>query len=120
LEDTATLKRLLPAVVTEIFRNWDDEPDSKVRAVGFNFCNTSASSCKIYVSFCELSGFFNNGAIFSGLTIAANSSEYKEIPARYLAVDEAVYAYAQTADVVAVSIDFIGVLQELIPPVDAP
>lgn len=110
----ATLKKLLPDVITEIFRNWDDT-GNEVKAVGFNFCNVSDSPCKVYVSFAELSGDFYTGAIYSGLTISAHSSIYKEIPARFIAMDEAIFAYAETADVIAFTVDLIGVDQGLIP-----
>ncbi len=109
-----TLKRLLPDTETELFRNWDDT-GNEVSAVSMLFCNTSASPVKIWLSFVELSGLFINGAVFSGLEIAANASEYKEIPKREMSVDESIRAYAETADVISVSIDLVGVRQDLIP-----
>lgn len=109
----ATLKVLLPDTETELFRNWDDT-GNEVSAVSMLFCNTSSSTVKVWVSFVELSGLFINGAIFSGFDIAAHSSEYKEIPRRLLAVDESIRGYAETADVVSLSIDLIGVDQDLV------
>lgn len=111
----ATLKRLLKNTDTELFRNWDDT-NNEVSAVGITLCNTSASDVKVWVSFIEFSGVFINGAIFSGLTVNAHSSAYREIPKRVLAMDDTIRAYAETADVIAFSVDLIGVDQRLIPP----
>ena len=110
----ATLKRLLPNVETELFRNWDDT-DNEVSAVSMHFCNTSASPVNVWISFVELSGLFINGAVFSNFPIAANSSEYKEIPKRILAMDASIRGYASVADVVSLSIDLVNVDQSLIP-----
>ena len=113
---TATLKRLLKDTETELFRNWNDLPDSEVAVVSIHFCNTSNASVDVWISCVELSGLFINGALFSKFPVAANSSEYKEIPRRILAVDESLRGYASVADVIAFSCDLDGVTQDLIPP----
>lgn len=114
----ATLKRLLPNVETELFRNWDDT-DNEVSAVSIVFCNTSASAVQVWISFVELSGLFINGAIFSNFTIAANSSEYKEIPRRILEMDESIRGYCSVANVCSFSVDLIGVDSRLIPDIES-
>lgn len=112
---TATLKRLLKDVETELFRNWDDT-GNEVAVVSMHFCNTSNAAVDVWISCVELSGLFINGALFSQFTVAANSSEYKEIPRRVLAVDESIRGYASVADVIAFSADLSGVTEDLIPP----
>ncbi len=114
-----TLKRLLPDTATELFRNWDDT-GNEVAMVSMHFCNTSNASVNVWISCIELSGLFINGALFSQFPVAANSSEYKEIPRRILAVDEAIWGYASVADVVSFSADLIGVDQSDIPPAEIP
>lgn len=114
-----TLKRLLPDTETELFRNWDDT-GTEVSAVSMHFANTSASDVEVWVSFVELSGLFINGAIFSGFTIPANGSEYKEIPKRVIEMDGSIRAYASVADVISFSIDLINVDQDNIPEPAAP
>ena len=52
--------------------------------------------------------------IFTHFYFAANTSEYKEIPRRVLAVDESIRGYASVADVVAFSADLSGVEQDLV------
>lgn len=110
-----TLKRLLSNVETELFRNWNDHIDANVQAVNIVLCNTSASPVDVFLSFVELSGVFINGSIFSSMEIPANETIYKEIPPRLMAVDSSIKAYASTADVIALSIDLLGVSQDLIP-----
>ena len=112
---TATLKRLLKDTETELFRNWDDT-GNEVSVISMHFCNTSASDVDVWISCVELSGLFITGALFSGFTVPANSSEYKEIPRRVLAVDESIRGYASAADVISFSVDLSGVNQDLIPP----
>ncbi len=114
---TATLKRLLPNTETELFRNWDDT-GNEVSVVSLLLCNTSNAAVDVWISFVELSGLFINGAVFSKFSIAANSSEYKEIPRRVLAVDESIRGYASVADVISFSADLVGVSQDLVQ--DAP
>lgn len=114
-----TLKRLLPTTETELFRNWDDT-GNEVSAVSMLFCNTSLSPVDVWVSFVDVSGVFVSGAIFSGFTILANSSEYKEIPKRILALNECIRAYASVADVVSFSVDLIGVDESNIPTAEIP
>lgn len=106
----STLKKLLPNTETELFRNYDDT-GTEVSAVSMLFCNTSASTVNVWVSFVELSGVFINGAVFSNFPIAANSSEYKEIPKRVIPMDGSIRAYASVADVISFSVDLIGVEQ---------
>ena len=108
----AALKRLLKDTETELFRNWDDT-GNEVAIISLHLCNTSASAVQVWISCVELSGLFINGALFSNFTIAANTSEYKEIPRRVLAVDESIRGYASVADVVAFSADLSGVEQDL-------
>jgi len=112
----ATAKRLLPNTETEIFYNWDDT-GNPVSALSITLTNTSPNPVKVHVSFVELSGLFLAGVIFSNFTIAGYASEYKEIPTRYMSVDESIRAYAEVADVIALSIDLSGVDESLIPVV---
>ena len=115
IRPTATLKRLLKDTETELFYNWDDS-GNEVALISMHFCNTSNAAVDVYISCVELSGLFINGALFSKFSIAAHSSEYKEIPRRVLACDESIRGYASVADVIAFSADLSGVEQSLIPP----
>lgn len=111
----ATVKKLLPNTETEIFRNWDDT-GNPVSALSITLTNTSPNPVKVHVSFVELSGLFLAGTIFSNFTIAGYESIYKEIPTRYMSVDESLRAYAEVPNVIALSVDLSGVNEELLNP----
>jgi len=112
-----TIKNLLSDVETEIFYNWEDRSWVEVKAMNISLCNTSSSAVDVYLSFTLLSGLFLTGAVLNGLTIPANETITLEATERIMNSDESIRAYASVADVVALSIDLMGVDPE--PPVPA-
>lgn len=103
-----TIKQLLPATETEIFRNWNDFFGAEVKAVSIWLCNTSASSVDVWLSFCVLSGYFSAGLVLSKTSIAANTTIQIPIETRIISMDESIRAFCSTANAVALSIDLVG------------
>lgn len=103
-----TVKVLLPAVETEIFKNWNDLIGSEVKAVSIWLCNTSGSAVDVWLSFCVISGYFSAGLVFSETSIAANTTIQIPIEPRIINSDESIRGFCSVADVCALSIDLIG------------
>lgn len=116
----ATLKRLLPDVETELFRNWNDHDGAVIEANNITLCNVSGSDVEVWLSFCVLSGFFSAGLVLSQMTIPAYQTITTQITNRVILMDESIRGFASTANVVTVSLDLIGDIdQRMIPiPVD--
>jgi len=107
-----TVKTLLANFPTPIFKNWNDVPGSEIKAVHISICNTSSSSVDVYLSFVVISGEMLPGAIYSKKTIAANSTESIEIQPRIIAMDEMIWAYASVPNVVSLSLDLVGDIEQ--------
>lgn len=104
-----TVKVLLPSVETEIFKNWNDLPDSEIKAVNITLCNQSGSAVDVWLSFCVISGFFSAGLVLSEVTVPANTTLPPiEITERIINTDESIRGFASIADVVSLSIDLVG------------
>lgn len=108
-----TVKKLLTTVETEIFRNWNDMAGSEVKAVNITLCNASASAVDVWLSFCILSGLFSAGMVLSKFSIAANKTETIEITDRIINCDESIRAFCSVNDTVTLSVDLLGVLNDL-------
>ncbi len=117
----ANIKRVLSDTETEIFYNWNDLRGSKITAKNITLCNTSGSAVDVWLSFVVLSGLFINGAILSETSIPANETITIEVTERLLQTDDSIRAYASVADVVSLSIDFEGDIEQSdIPPAEIP
>lgn len=104
----ATLKQLLPAVETELFKNWNDTPNSEIKAVNITLCNTSNANVTVSLSFCFSSAEFSAGLVLSETVVPANDTKTVDITARIILMDETIRGYASVADVIALSIDLVG------------
>jgi len=107
-----TVKQLLSTVETEIFKNWNDLPNSEVKAINITLCNLSGSSVNVWLSFCVISGFFSAGLVLSQTAIAAYETITIEVTDRIILTDESVRAFASVANVVSLSIDLVGNIDE--------
>ena len=103
------LKKLLGNTEAEIFRNWNDLPNSRVTATNITLCNTSRSVVKVHLSFVVLSGLFRAGAVLSFTDIQPFETRTIEITERVLNQDDSIRGYAEVPDVIALSIDMEGV-----------
>lgn len=113
-----TVKKLLGNTETEIFRNWDDRPNSKIIAQNITLCNTSGSVVQVHLGFVVLSGLFLAGAVLSNTDLAAYETRTIEITPRVMNVDESIRAYCSVPNVVSLSVDLIGDIEqepEIIP-----
>lgn len=108
-----TVKRLLTTVETEIFKNWNDVIGSQVKAVSIWLTNASGGAVDVWLSFCVLGGVFSAGMILSKKSIAANDVVQIPIDPRILAMDESVRAFASANNVITLSIDILGIEQDL-------
>lgn len=103
-----TIKKLLGNTEAEIFRNWNDMPNSKIMAQNITLCNTSNAVVKVHLSFVVLSGLFLAGAVLSNTDLEAYETRTIEITPRVILMDESVRAYAEVPNVISLSIDLIG------------
>jgi len=103
------LKKLLGNTETEIFRNWNDLPNSRVVAKNITLCNTSGNTVKVHLSFVVLSGLFRAGAVLSFTDILPYETRTIEITERILNMDDSIRAYCEVPNVVSLSIDMEGV-----------
>jgi hypothetical protein len=103
------IKTLLPITNTLFYENVKDNNKERVAATRIVFCNTSASPVDIYLSVYnpDLSETFQTGAILFNYALAGNA--FLELATeRDLYPNDELSAYADTADVVSMSIDIIG------------
>ena len=103
------IKTLLPNTNTLFYENVKDNNKERVAATRIVFCNTSASPVDIYLSVYnpDFSESFQTGAILFNYALAGNA--FLELTTeRDLYPNDELSAYADTADVVSMSIDIIG------------
>lgn len=75
------------------------------RATSLVLCNTSGASVNVYLYIMQNGGSVPDGAIFSGLPMAANSTLL--LDEKILKVDYTIKAYASTTNVIAFSTDIL-------------
>lgn len=107
-----TIKFLLPNTETELFYNWNDHIGEEVTATNIWLCNTYSSDVKVHLGFCVISGNFLAGAILSHTTVPANSTMPVEIVPRIISMDESIRGWAEVPNVVSLSIDLVGDIEE--------
>lgn len=113
----ATLKKLLPAVETELFYNYNDKLGSKITAMNITLCNISGSPVNVWLSFCIISGMFSAGLVLSQTVVPANDTISIEVTERVVNTDESIRGFASVADVVSLSLDLVGDITQLdMPP----
>lgn len=103
------IKTLLSTSSTQYYYNTQEEENTyRTYATNIRFTNISGSAATVFLSFYNdsLSETFEIGAVVYGLSIPANESI--EIQDRYLGENDKIFAYSGTADVIAMSIDIIG------------
>lgn len=103
-----TVKYLLGNTEAEIFKNWNDTFGAEVKAVNITLCNTHTSPVKVHLGFVVPSGLFIAGAVLSFAEIPAHGNITIEITDRIIQMDEAVRGWAETPNVVSLSIDLVG------------
>lgn len=115
----ATLKQLLPDVETELYYNWNDLPNSEIKAVNITLCNTIGSDVQAWLSFCIISGMFSAGLVLSETTVPANDTITIEITERQILVDQSIRGFASVANAVSLSLDLVGdIVQDELPEID--
>ncbi len=102
------IKALLSNSEVEYYKNVKDS--ATVTATRITLCNTSASPVTVNLSFYNevKSETFEMGAVLFGKSIAANET-LTEVLDRDMQPDDKLCAEASTADVIAMSVDIVGV-----------
>jgi hypothetical protein len=103
------IKASLTISAVQFYINANDRSTEPIIATNIRLCNTSGSAVIVYLSFYASEGGLENfeiGSVLFGYSLAANT--VLDVPDRILQVNDIIEAYADTADVVSISMDIAG------------
>ena len=103
------IKTLLPTASLKLYKNVKSDPNAEqVKATNIVLCNTSGSAVTVNLSFYNnlLGEGFQTGAVVYGYSLAAN--QILALGDRIIYLDDEIFAFASTVDVIALSMDILG------------